>query len=96
MSRVRPDGSSEGPQTYTVPLRTTAFNDVAHVSIRNARGAHVEYLTGGRNDILADFQFPTMFVKRGTWTFDFVAKFADDNCLFAISLTQWLEGGMHE
>jgi hypothetical protein len=69
---------------------------MAHVSIRDGRGAHVNYLTRGRNDVLADFEIPTMFVKRGTWTFEFVARFADEKCLFAISLTQWLEGGMHE
>jgi hypothetical protein len=95
MSRVRPDGSSEEPQTYTIPLRTAAFADMAHVSIRDARGAHVDNLTGGRNDILADFEIPTVFVQRGTWTFDVIVRFGDGQCLFAISLTHWLEGSLH-
>jgi hypothetical protein len=80
-----------------VPLRTTAFSDVAHLSIRNATGAYVEHLmSSGRNDILTDYFIPGMFLRTGTWTFEVVAELGDGACLFAIALTQWLEGRLKE
>ena len=47
-----------------------------------------------RSDILLDFQIPTMFLKSGIWTFKVDARLGDiDNtCLFAIALTQGLDG----
>jgi hypothetical protein len=93
ISVVLPDGECEDPKTYTVPLRTIAFGDAAHLSIRNAKGAYVDYLTSsGYNDILTDTLIPEMFLQAGTWTFDVLAELGDGTCLFAISLTQWLEG----
>jgi hypothetical protein len=92
LSAVLPEGKRENPKTYTIPLRTTAFGDVAHLSIRNAAGAYVDYLSSsGYNDILTDALIPGMFVRTGTWTFEAVARLGDGTCLFAISLTQWLE-----
>ena len=80
-----------------MPLRTTAFSDVAHLSIRNATGAYVEHLmSNGRNDILTDYFIPGMFLRTGTWTFEVVAELGDGTCLFAIALTQWLEGRLKE
>lgn len=97
LSAVLPDGKREGPKTYTVPLRTTAFADAAHLSIRDATGACVDHLTSsGRNDILVDYWIPGMFLQTGTWTFEVVARLGDGSCLFAISLTQWLEGRLKE
>ncbi|RYP23412.1 hypothetical protein DL765_001117 [Monosporascus sp. GIB2] len=93
LSAVLPDGRREGPKAYTVPLRTTAFADTAHISIRDATGAYVEHLTNnGRNDIVTDYWIPGMFLRTGTWTFEVVARLGDGTCLFALSLTQWLEG----
>jgi hypothetical protein len=78
-------------KSYTVPLRTTAFGP-AHLSIRNAT-AYVEHLSSsGSNDILVDYWIPGMFLRTGTWTFEVVAELEDGTCLFAMSLTQWLEG----
>jgi len=69
------------------------FADTAHLSIRNATGAYVEHFdSSGRNDILSDFAIPGMFLQTGTWKFEVVARLGDGTCLFAISLTQWLEG----
>ncbi|KAF7128414.1 hypothetical protein CNMCM5793_003144 [Aspergillus hiratsukae] len=70
-SVVYPDGSYEDPQSVTGPFKTTHFNDLAHLTIRDARGTHVDYLpSSGRSDILLDFQLPTIFVRSGTWTFN--------------------------
>ncbi|KAL9106464.1 MAG: hypothetical protein Q9227_008495 [Pyrenula ochraceoflavens] len=96
-SAILPDGKHEDAKSYTVPLRTTAFADAAHLSIRDATGAYVDYLSSsGRNDILTDSVIPGMFLRTGTWTFEVVAKLDDGTCLFAISLTQYLEGRLKE
>jgi len=80
---------------YTVPLRTTAFNNMAHLSIRDAEGKHVACLTGkGDNDILTDFMIPGMFVQPGTWTFGVESSLPDGRWLFSMQLTQWLNGGL--
>lgn len=93
LSAVLPDGKRENPQTYTVPLRTTAFTDTAHIAIRDGAGAYVDHLrSSGRNDILADYWIPGLFLRTGTWTFEVVARLGDGACLFALSSTQWLEG----
>lgn len=94
-SAVYPDGSYEDEQSYTVPLKTTPFNDYAHLMIRDAHGNQVDYLPScDQSDIILDFQIPTMFLKSGMWTFKIDARLGDkDNtCLFAMSLTQWLNG----
>lgn len=96
-SAVYPDGSRDGSLAVTVPLRTMRLSDDAHLFIRNSHGAQVEYMpSSGRSDILLDFQIPAMFLKSGTWTFDVEARLGDEanTCLFAMSVTQWLEGGM--
>ncbi|KAI1744722.1 hypothetical protein F4680DRAFT_405794 [Xylaria scruposa] len=96
-SAVLESGKHEEPVTYTVPFRTTAFGDHAHISIRETEGSYVDHLTcGGRYDILADYAIPGMFVRAGRWTFDIAASLEDGTCLFAVSLTQWLEGRIHE
>ncbi|KAI0190357.1 hypothetical protein EV127DRAFT_365058 [Xylaria flabelliformis] len=95
LSVILENGEHEEPVTYAVPFRTTAFGEHAHISIREIGGSYVDYLTyGGRYDVLADYEIPGMFVKAGTWTFDIVASLEDETCLFAFSLTQWLEGRM--
>ena len=51
LSAILSNGKHEDEESYTVPLRTTAFADAAHLSIRNATGAYVEHLSSsGRND----------------------------------------------
>lgn len=96
-SAILSNGKHEDEKSYTVPLRTTAFADTAHLSIRNATGAYVEYLSSsGRNDILIDYFIPGMFLRTGTWTFKVVAALGDGTCLFAIALTQRLECRLKE
>ncbi|RYO79248.1 hypothetical protein DL766_003824 [Monosporascus sp. MC13-8B] len=93
LSVVFPDGERGERRTYTIPLRTRAFGDAAHLSIRDAEGAFVDYITSsGRNDIVTDFSIPSVFVQTGMWTFEVEARLGDGTCLFAMSLTQWLEG----
>ena len=94
-SVVYPGSDSKDSKSYTVPFKTTAFNDFAHLIIRDAHGAQVDYLpSSGRSDVLLDFQIPTMFLKSGTWTFDVDVRLGDkgNTCIFAISLSQWLDG----
>lgn len=96
LSAILSDGKHEDEKSYTVPLRTTAFADTAHLSIRNTTGAYVEYLSSnGPNDILTDYWIPGIFLRTGTWTFKAVAELEDGRCLFAITLTQWLKGMLH-
>ena len=96
-SAVYADGSHDNEDSTTGPLKTTPFNDLAHLTIRDARGVQVDYLpSSGRSDILLDFQIPTMFLRSGMWTYkvDARAGDVDNTCLFAMKLTQWLEGGL--
>ncbi len=54
---------------------------------------YTDYLTVGMtNDILTDYMHPAIFIERGMWTFRVRADLEDGRCLFAIELTQWLEG----
>ena len=61
----------------------------------------------GRNDILTDYWIPGPFVQTGVWTFEVEASLPEGEkeggeggevregkgaCLFALTLTQWLEG----
>ncbi|KAL3435227.1 hypothetical protein BDV09DRAFT_185179 [Aspergillus tetrazonus] len=94
-SAVYADGSHEKEGSITWPLRTTPFNDLAHLVIRDARGVQVDYLpSSDRSELLLDFQLPTIWLRSGMWTFkvDARAGDADNTCLFAMSLTQWLDG----
>ncbi|KAL3447268.1 hypothetical protein BJX65DRAFT_308326 [Aspergillus insuetus] len=94
-SVVYADGSHDDEQSYTVPLKTIPFARLAHLVIRDARGVQVDYLpSSDDSDILVDFQFLPMFMESGMWTFKVDARLgdSDDTCLFAMSLTQWLEG----
>jgi hypothetical protein len=80
-----------------MPLKTVLINELAHFIIRDSTGAQVDYLpSSGRGDILLDFQIPSMFLKSGMWTFKVDARLGDkdNSCLFAMSLTQWLDGGL--
>ncbi|KAK4987767.1 hypothetical protein LTR50_004420 [Elasticomyces elasticus] len=93
---IYPDRERMEPTTYTIPLRTKAYADFAHIAVRDAAGAHVDHLTiSGANDILADMLILGPFLRTGEWTFEIVAKLADGTCLFAMSLTQWLKGNLH-
>ncbi|KAF2813235.1 uncharacterized protein BDZ99DRAFT_460514 [Mytilinidion resinicola] len=97
LSAILSNGEHEDETSYTVPLRTTGFSLAGQLSIRNSTGAYVEHLSSsGHNDILTDCQLPGMFIRTGTWTFKVVAELEDGTCLFAITLTQWLEGGMKD
>lgn len=56
-------------------------------------GAHVELLSAdGMNDILADFMIVSIFVRTGDWTFGVAGELADGRSLFALEMTQALEG----
>ncbi|KAL2807587.1 hypothetical protein BJX63DRAFT_440093 [Aspergillus granulosus] len=94
-SVVYADGSHDDEESATVPLKTTPFNDLAHLTIRDTRGIQVDYMpSSDRSDILLDFQIPTMWLKSGMWTSKADARLRDVNntCLFAMRLTQWLDG----
>lgn len=93
-SVVYPDGSHDDETSVRGPLKTMPLGDWAHLTIRDAGGVQVDYVpSSGRSDILLDLQIPTMFLKSGMWTFkvDARAGDADNTCLFAMALTQWLE-----
>ncbi|RAH41796.1 uncharacterized protein BO95DRAFT_372408 [Aspergillus brunneoviolaceus CBS 621.78] len=96
-SVVYPDGSYMEPRSLTMPLKTVSINDAAHFLIRDSNGIQIDYLpSSGRSDMLLDFQIPAMFLKSGMWTFKVDARLGDkdNSCLFAMSLTQWLDGGL--
>jgi hypothetical protein len=91
-SATYPDGRSDEPETYTMPL-TTAYTTMMHLTIRDSEGAQAEYLTNGwNNDIVFDMWILGMFVCTGTFTVEIAAELADGRTLFALSLTQFLEG----
>ncbi|KAH7393619.1 hypothetical protein BKA64DRAFT_602903 [Cadophora sp. MPI-SDFR-AT-0126] len=94
-SAVYLDGSSDHSESLIIPLKSTVFNDAAHLVIRDEIGKEVDYLPStGRVDVLLDFQIPTMFLRSGDWTFEVDARLGDDGdtCLFAFGLTQGLIG----
>ncbi|KAL2851355.1 hypothetical protein BJX68DRAFT_275335 [Aspergillus pseudodeflectus] len=96
-SVVYADGTHDDEQFITLPLRTTPFNDLAHLTLRDARGVQVDYLPSSEeSEILLDFQIPTIWLRSGMWTFkvDARAGDVDDKCLFAMSMTQWLDGDL--
>lgn len=96
-SAVYPDGSHDNEDSTTGPLKTTPFNDLAHLTILNARGVQVDYMpSSDRSDILLYFQIPTMFLGSGMWTYKVDTRVRDvgNTCLFAMTLTQWLEGAL--
>lgn len=69
------------------------YNRYAHLAIRNSEGAHVDSLSVlGANDILLDMWILGDWMRAGDWTFAFVAELADGRNLFAVSLTQYLDG----
>jgi len=85
------------PRTFTIPLRTAELAEGAHLGIRNATGAYVDHMAlEGRNDILTDYWIPGPFLQTGTWTFQIEASVGggrmEGTCLFALTLTQWLDG----
>jgi hypothetical protein len=41
--------------------------------------------------VLTDCLLPGMFISTGMWTFEVVVMLGDERCLFAVSVTQWLE-----
>ncbi|OQO13458.1 hypothetical protein B0A48_01686 [Cryoendolithus antarcticus] len=97
VSTAYADSQVDEPWTVTIPLLTRPWRPDAHIAIRDKDGAHVEQLTtDGSNDILADMSLLSTFTHTGVWKFQFVARLADDRCLFAISLTQYLKGGIEQ
>ncbi|CAJ2507674.1 Uu.00g088600.m01.CDS01 [Anthostomella pinea] len=98
-SAVYPDGAHDEKQTTTVPLKTMMnLNHLssAHLSVRDQEGTQVDYLPSKGGDLLLDFEIPTMFLRSGTWAFYIDARLGDedDTCLFAMSVTQWLDGSL--
>lgn len=85
-------GGSQGPITYTIPLKTTSFGDNAHLAIRNATGAYVGGLSPGWNDVLTDNWIPGLWLRTGWWTFEVEGVLPDGRCLFCFKMRQWLEG----
>lgn len=77
--------------TYTIPLKTATFGDNAHLAVRNATGAYGGPLTPGRNDVLADFLIPGLFLRTGWWTFQIEGVLPDGRWLFCVKTRQWLE-----
>lgn len=95
ISAILSDGRHEEERSYTVPLRTTAFGYIAHLSIRNETGSYVDYLgSSGTYEIVTECQILSQFLKTGMWTFKVVAELEDKTCLFEMTLTQRLEGRM--
>ncbi|KAL2856116.1 hypothetical protein BJX68DRAFT_230012 [Aspergillus pseudodeflectus] len=95
LSAVYPDGSRDDEESWTIPFKTMPYNDFAHLTIRDASGVQVDYMpSSDRSDLLLDFQIPTIWLRSGMWTFKVDARAGDANntCLFAMSLTQWLDG----
>ena len=96
-SATYPDESSNEAKSYVMPFKSTVFNDAAHLLIRDESGNQVDFLPStGRVDVLLDFQIPTMFWKSGDWNFEVDARLGDanDTCLFAFRVVQWLDGGL--
>lgn len=94
-SAAYPDGSSDEPQEFRLPLQTTVYNDYTHLAIRNSAGEHVESLTSsGPNDILLDMWILRQFIRAGDWTFEFAAELEGGRNLFSLKLTQYLDGGL--
>jgi hypothetical protein len=95
-STTYPDGRSDEPETYTIPL-ATAYTTMMHLTIRDSEGAHADYLTNGwNNDIVFDMWILGMFVCTGTVTVEIAAELADGRTLFAFTLTQFLKGEMRD
>lgn len=93
LSAEYPNGQRDEPITYTIPLKAMAYNDNSHLAIRNADGAHVEYLSmQGDNDVLLDMWILGLFIRKGEWGFGVQAELEDGRCLFALELRQWLDG----
>jgi hypothetical protein len=66
-SAVYPDGELKEPMTHSIPLRTAAFGDVAHFSIRHSRDVYMNQLEGsGRYNFLGDCAIPGDFLRSGT------------------------------
>jgi hypothetical protein len=100
MSTVYPDGEIEEPWSVAMPLRTSDsglewLNQ--NLSIRNSSGAWTDFLTMDYyNEILVDFQIPGWWMRSGLYSLEAVASLDDDGtCLFALSLTQEMEGETH-
>jgi hypothetical protein len=95
LSADLPDGTHEDESHHTAPLRSTDGPGGAHVTIRNETGSYVEHLSSsGSHDILTDCILPSIFIKPGMWTWKLVARLEDETCLFAVTLTQWMDGSM--
>lgn len=97
MSAILKSGELQGPDTFTVPFRTTPLRISGHVSIHETGGPEVDHLTyNGLHDILVYCGVPSMFVRSGMYTFEITTRLGDETCIFSLSVTQWLEGGMKD
>ena len=95
LSAEYPNGQSDGPETYTITLKAMAYNDNAHLAIRDAEGRHVDYLSAeGANDVLLDMWILGMFIRKGEWKFGVQAELEDGRCLFVLELRQELDGSL--
>lgn len=69
---------------------------MTHLAIRHSEGAPVDRMTAvGDNDILLDMWVLGMFIRKGDCTISVAAELPYGRCLFALSLTQYVEGGLH-
>ncbi|KAL4874380.1 hypothetical protein BJY04DRAFT_226127 [Aspergillus karnatakaensis] len=96
-SAIYADGSMADEQSLTLPLKTMGLSDEAHLVIRDSDGHGIEYMSSSdRNDFLLDFQLPFWWLRSGLWTFKVDVRLgdADNTCLFALALTQWLDGDL--
>ncbi|KAI0114006.1 hypothetical protein GGR51DRAFT_546692 [Nemania sp. FL0031] len=95
MSAALESGERLGPDTYSMPFRTTPLGLGGHISIHEMGKTEVDYLTyDSLHDILVYYQAPSMFVKTGMYTFEIITRLEDGTCIFAYSATQWLKGDM--
>lgn len=97
-SAILQDGTSLDVRFITMPFKQHTFREFGHLFIRDKQD-NVDYLpSSGRGDIVFTFQIPVYFLKTGMWTFYVDARAGDEGntCLFAGSVTQWLEGDMDD
>jgi hypothetical protein len=78
-----------------IPFKTMPYNDLAHLTICDVSRVQVDYMPSSDcSNLLLDFQIPIIWLRSGMWTFKVNARAGDANntCLFAILLIQWLDG----
>jgi hypothetical protein len=86
------NGEVAPSESATVPLRT-AHSPGSNLAFRQwGGGAQDQLVVGVRQDILADTLIWSESMRTGTYTWTFEAMLPGGECLFAVQLSQWLEG----